>query len=280
MKLLTYSIDGKASWGAVKDHGVVDLGKRTAFASIREVLAANALPSLAALVTQNAPDHSLNSITYLPVIPNPDKIFCAGVNYHDHRIEVGRDETEQPTIFARFANSQLGHGQAILRPPESEQLDFEGEIAIVISKRARRVKQADAWKYIAGYAPYCDGTIRDFQRHTTQWISGKNFFRTGGFGPWMVTRDEIADGANLTLVTRLNGVEVQNSCTDLLIFSIPKLIEYCSTFTELEAGDVIVTGTPGGVGAKRKPPLWMKEGDTLEIEVGSVGTLCHPIKNE
>jgi 2-keto-4-pentenoate hydratase/2-oxohepta-3-ene-1,7-dioic acid hydratase in catechol pathway len=151
---------------------------------------------------------------------------------------------------------------------------------LVIGKRGRRIAQGDAWQHVAGYAPYCDGTLRDWQRHTHQWVPGKTFPGSGGFGPWMCTRDEVADGADLSLVTRLNGQEVQRSSASLMIFPIPQLIAYCSVFTELEPGDVIVTGTPGGVGGKRVPPLWMKPGDTLEVEVGGVGTLACPVQDE
>lgn len=280
MKLMSYSVNGKNSWGAAVDAGVVDLASRSGRASLREALAAFSVDALQAMAEGHPADHRFDDITFLPVITDPAKILRIGTNYHDHRIETEREVPEKPVVFARFANSQVGHGQALLRPPESEQFDFEGEIAIIIGKRGRRIAKADAWEHIAGYAPYCDGTLRDWQRHTHQWVPGKTFVGSGGFGPWMATRGEIADGADLSLITRLNGVEVQRSSADLMIFSIPDLIAYCSIFTELEPGDVIVSGTPGGVGGKRKPPLWMKDGDTLEVEVGQVGVLRCPVKNE
>jgi 2-keto-4-pentenoate hydratase/2-oxohepta-3-ene-1,7-dioic acid hydratase in catechol pathway len=264
----------------VTDAGVVDLGKVSGYPMLQAALEHNALPELPAMIKQAGDAMRLEDVELLPVVPRPPKIFCIGTNYHDHRIETGREVPEKPVVFARYANSQVAHGQPILRPRASEQLDFEGEIAIIISKRGRHVDEADAWEYIAGYAPYNDATIRDWQRHTHQWIPGKNFVATGGFGPWMVTRDEIADGADLSLVTRLNGQEVQRTSASLMIFSIPQLIAYCSAFTELEPGDVIVTGTPGGVGGKRNPPLWMKAGDIVEVEVGGVGTLSNPIADE
>ena len=278
MKLLSYRVGGgTSSWGAVVDGGIVDLAKRSGHAALLDALEANALPALPELVANAAPEHGLDDVELLPVVPNPPKIFCIGTNYHDHRIETEREVPEKPVVFARFANSQVGHGQPLRRPAESGQFDFEGEIAVIIGRRGRRVSEADAWSYIAGYAPYCDGTVRDWQRHTHQWTPGKNFPATGGFGPWMVTRDAIADGADLSLVTRLNGVEVQRSSADLMIFSIPALISYCSRFTELEPGDVIVTGTPSGVGVKRDPQLFMKEGDFVEIEISGLGRLANRI---
>jgi 2-keto-4-pentenoate hydratase/2-oxohepta-3-ene-1,7-dioic acid hydratase in catechol pathway len=201
-----------------------------------------------------------------------------GLNYEEHRVETGRDKTENPALFIRVAESQVGHDQPILMPAESTNLDYEGEIAVVIGRRGRRIKDEDAWKHIAGYACYNDGSVRDWQRHTLQWTAGKNFSRTGGFGPWMVTRDEIADGEELTLETRLNGQVMQHATTAQMIHRIPRLIGYISTFTPLEPGDVIVTGTPGGVGARRTPPVWMKPGDTVEVEVSKVGVLVNTIK--
>ncbi|RJF95578.1 fumarylacetoacetate hydrolase family protein [Noviherbaspirillum saxi] len=279
MKLISFKSGKQASWGAVVDGSIVDLAVLTGHPTLRSAIEAGALAEIADLMADAKPTHTMESVTLLPVVPDPAKIFCVGTNYHDHRIETGREVPDYPVIFARFANSQVGHQQPILCPVESDQLDFEGEIAVIIGRRGRRVSEAEAWEYVAGYAPYCDGTIRDWQRHTHQWIPGKNFPATGSFGPWMVTRDEIEDGADLSLITRLNGQEVQRSSASLMIFSIPKIIAYCSSFTELEPGDVIVTGTPGGVGGKRVPPLWMKAGDIVEVEVGQVGTLRNPIAN-
>jgi 2-keto-4-pentenoate hydratase/2-oxohepta-3-ene-1,7-dioic acid hydratase in catechol pathway len=182
-------------------------------------------------------------------------------------------------FFLRFADSQVGHDQPIERPPESERLDFEGEIAVVIGKPGRRIAEADVWQHIAGYACYNDASVRDWQLHTSQWCPGKNFYRTGAFGPWLVTADEIPADTTLTLVTRLNGAEVQRATTDMLLHPIPRLIAYASTVAPLRAGDVIVTGTPGGVGAKRKPPLWMKHGDVVEVEVDRIGVLRNVVQD-
>jgi 2-keto-4-pentenoate hydratase/2-oxohepta-3-ene-1,7-dioic acid hydratase in catechol pathway len=216
----------------------------------------------------------------LPVIPNPNKIICVGLNYAEHVRETGREVTESPALFVRLSDSQVAHGQAIVRPPESVRLDYEGEIAIVIGQGGRRIKEADAWQHIAGYACYNDGSVRDWQVATSQWTPGKNFYHTGAFGPWMVTADDIAPNQKMTLVTRLNGQEMQRATTDMMIHSILRQIAYISTFLPLLPGDVIVTGTPGGVGNKRVPPVYMKAGDTVEIEVDAIGILRNSVRDE
>lgn len=281
MKLVSYERNGRAGFGVVVEGGIVDLGKALGgrYADLKALLEAGALGEVNAASAMTA-DFALTDVTLLPVIPNPGKIWCAGLNYGEHVQETGRQITEQPTYFMRFADSQVAHGQAILRPAESIKLDYEGEIAVIIGKPGRRIAEADTWSHIAGYACYNDGSVRDWQLHTSQWGPGKNFWRTGGFGPWMVTADEIPAGTVMTLVTRLNGAEVQRATTEQLIHSIPRLIAYASTVAPLQAGDVIVTGTPGGVGAKRTPPLWMKAGDTVEVEVDRIGVLRNPVADE
>ncbi len=214
------------------------------------------------------------------MIPNPGKIVCVGLNYEEHRVETGRDKTENPALFLRVPDSQIGHLAPMLRPRESTMLDYEAEIALVIGKRGRRISQEDSWDHIAGYACYNDGSVRDWQRHTVQWTAGKNFVGTGAFGPWMVTADEIPPKTLLTLSCRLNGERMQHATTDMMIFKFPKLIEYISAFTPLEPGDVIVSGTPGGVGSRRTPPIWMKPGDTVEIEIDKVGVLRNKIEQD
>ncbi|MBN9425902.1 MAG: fumarylacetoacetate hydrolase family protein [Burkholderiales bacterium] len=278
MKLASFEVGGRASWGVVDGDRAIDMSDL--YPTLRAALAADALPQVRDAAAKRSAGVALDGLRFLPVIPDPGKIVCVGLNYEEHRIESERDPTEKPTLFLRLPESQVGHGQPIIAPPESERLDYEGEIAVVIGRRGRRIDAARAWEYIAGYAPYNDGSIRDWQRHTTQWTPGKNFAATGGFGPWMVTRDEIADGEVLTLETRLNGQVMQHATTDMLIFSIPEQIAYISTFTTLEPGDVIVTGTPGGVGARRTPPVWMKPGDRVEIEVSKVGVLVNSIARE
>ena len=275
MRLMSFQFQDKASWGVVDGDSVIDLGSKAA--SLRA-----ALPQIATLAaaTSGLPRHALSAVTYLPPIPDPEKIICIGLNYLTHILEGGREPPKQPTIFTRWANSQVGHDQPILRPTVSETLDFEGELAVVVGHRCRHVPEADALSVIAGYSCYNDGSVREWQRHSSQFGPGKNFPSTGGFGPYLVTPDEAGDVTAASLVTRLNGEEVQRATIDDLVFTIPKLIHYCSTFTELVPGDVIITGTTGGVGAYRTPPLWMKPGDTVEVEITGVGTLRNPVAQE
>jgi len=282
MKLVSYLKHGRSSFGAVVDGGVVDLSDAFGgrFHSLKGLLAANALAEAQALVSDRPSSMSLDDVELLPVIPDPGKIWCCGLNYHEHVRETQREVTEQPTFFLRVADSQAAHQQAIVMPPESSQLDFEGEIAVVIGRAGRRIPEADAARYVAGYACYNDATIRDWQRHTSQWGPGKNFWRTGGFGPWLVTADEIPFGTELTLTTRLNGTVMQQATTAMLIHSIARQIAYVSTVAPLQPGDVIVTGTPGGVGARRTPTVWMRNGDVVEVEVERVGILRNPVANE
>ena len=216
----------------------------------------------------------------LPPIVEPKKILCVGINYHAHRIETGRDETPHPTYFTRWADTLVGHGGALIRPQASTRFDYEGELAVVMAKPARHVKEQDALQYVAGYACFNDASVRDWQRHTSQFTPGKNFPGTGGFGPALVTTDEVPDPQALTIQTRLNGQVVQESHTERMIFGVARLIAYASTFTLLNPGDVIATGTPSGVGDKREPPLYLKAGDVVEVELGRVGVLRNLVKDE
>ena len=278
MRLASFRTSKGASYGAVTDGGIVDLGKRIGnkYADLKALIAADALGDAKRLLNEKH-DFSKEEVEWLPVIPNPGKIVCVGLNYEEHRQETGRDKTEQPALFIRVAESQLGHKQPMRRPRESTHFDYEAEIALIIGKAGRRIAQKDWAQYVAGYSCYNDGSVRDWQRHTVQWTAGKNFAGTGPFGPWMVTADEIPPGTKLTLSCRLNGQQMQHADTDMMIFKFPKLIEYISAFMPLAAGDVIVTGTPGGVGSRRTPPVWMKPGDTVEIEIDKVGVLSNPI---
>lgn len=282
MKLISYQHNGIDSYGAVTGDRIVDL--REVFAGratdLKSLIAADLLAEAAAAAAKATATLPMSEVRLLPVIPNPGKIVCVGLNYGEHVRETGREITEQPTLFLRVAESQVAHGDDIMLPPESTKLDYEGEIAIVIGRGGRRIAEADAWNHIAGYACYNDGSIRDWQTATPQWTAGKNFWRTGGFGPWMVTRDDIKDNQVMTLVTRLNGQEMQRTTTDKLIHSIPRQIAHISAFMPLAAGDVIVTGTPGGVGAKRTPPVWMKAGDLVEVEVDAIGVLRNGVRAE
>jgi 2-keto-4-pentenoate hydratase/2-oxohepta-3-ene-1,7-dioic acid hydratase in catechol pathway len=283
MKLVSFLHRGQAAYGAVIGaDSVLDL---TPFLGaqapdLKSLIAHGLVGRAADLARSHAPTLSLAELTLLPVIPNPGKIVCVGLNYSEHVRETGRTVTEDPALFLRVPESQVGHGQDIVRPLESQRLDYEGEIAIVIGQPGRRIREADAWKHIAGYSCYNDGSVRDWQAATTQWTAGKNFWRTGAFGPWLVTAEEIVPGQEMTLVTRLNGQEMQRATTSMMIHSIPRQIAHISTFMPLEAGDVIVTGTPGGVGNKRTPQVFMKPGDVVEIEVDAVGVLRNGIIDE
>jgi 2-keto-4-pentenoate hydratase/2-oxohepta-3-ene-1,7-dioic acid hydratase in catechol pathway len=260
----------------VRDVGVV---LATKYPDLKSCIAQAALAT-AREASRHAPSYGADEVTWLPVIPNPEKIFCVGLNYETHRQETGRAVVERPTIFTRFANTQTGHLTNILRPRVSTNVDFEGELAVVIGKAGRYISRAKAFDHVAGYSCYNDGSVRDWQHHTHQFTPGKNFPRTGAFGPWMVTPEEFGDPFSRGIETRLNGETVQEAKLGDMIFDIPTLIEYCSSFNPLAPGDVIVTGTPGGVGVKRTPPLWMKPGDVVEVEIDGIGVLRNGIADE
>jgi 2-keto-4-pentenoate hydratase/2-oxohepta-3-ene-1,7-dioic acid hydratase in catechol pathway len=252
------------------------LGGRAA--GLKEALALGLLPQIADAAAAAKPDHKLADITFLPAIPNPELIACAGINYRSHASETGRDIPKQPSIFIRRANTLVGHDGEMIRPTVSTHFDFEGELAVVIGRGGRHIAIERALDHVAGYTCFVDGSVRDYQKFSV--TSGKNFPGTGPLGPWIVTCDEIPDPTRLTLTTRLNGTEMQRSGTDLLIYSIPQIIAFCSDFTPLSPGDVIATGTPEGVGHRRTPPVWMKAGDVLEVEITGVGTLASRIVDE
>jgi 2-keto-4-pentenoate hydratase/2-oxohepta-3-ene-1,7-dioic acid hydratase in catechol pathway len=279
MKFATFRTHQGQSWGAADGDAIADLGALVGFADLRSALAAGALSEMAAYVA-HAPHYALTSIEWLPVIPNPEKILCIGLNYHTHLQETERQESANPTIFARYSNSQTAHGANLLRPRISSDLDFEGELAVIIGTAGRYIGEASAMAHVGGYACYNDGSLRDWQRHTHQFTPGKNFPQTGAFGPWMVTPDEVGAVDKLRLQTRVNGRIMQDAYVGQLIFKIPYLINYCSQFTRLEPGDVIVTGTPGGVGFKRQPPFYLKPGDVVEVEIDNVGLLRNRVADE
>ena len=241
MKLASYVHDGKASYGAVTDQGAVDLGRRlgSQYSDQRALLAGGGQDEARRAVAGAAPDFQWAQLHPLPVIPNPAKIICLGLNYEEHVVETGREKTENPVLFARFSDSQVGADQPMLRPRESTHFDYEAEIAVIIGKAGRRITEQDSWSHVAGYSCYNDGSIRDWQRHTVQWTAGKNFKRTGAFGPWMVTVDEIPPGTVMPLTGRLNGREVQRATNEQMIFKIPALIRYISTFTTVLPGNVV-----------------------------------------
>jgi 2-keto-4-pentenoate hydratase/2-oxohepta-3-ene-1,7-dioic acid hydratase in catechol pathway len=274
LKLASFIFDGTASWGVVQDGTAADLGHL--FPDLRAALAAGAPGGLAAAAA-SAPRRALADIAWAPVVPNPGKILCAGINYAEHRRETGREAVDHPTIFTRFPSSQTGHLCAIPHPAQTAELDYEGELAVVIGTAGRHITARDALAHVAGYACYMDGSVRDWQRHTSQFTPGKNFPQTGPFGPWMVTPDEMGALGPQRLRTRVNGAVLQDATLDQMIFGVPALIAYCSAFTRLEPGDVIVTGTPGGVGSKRQPPVWLRPGDTVEVEIDGIGVLRNTV---
>ena len=280
MKLASYTHNGRSGFGVVRDDHLVDLTGRDFGKSLKQALAGGALGEMRALADTAEAGLSVNDVTLLPPVVSPGKVFCIGVNYRKHVLEMGRDLPEHPWVFTRSADSFVGHGESMLRPAVSEQFDFEGELALVIGKTAHRVAADAALDYVAGYCCLNDGSIRDFQRHSGQFTPGKNFWRSGAMGPWLVTADEVGDPAGLALETRLNGEVMQAAPTSDLIFDVPTLIEYCSTFARLEPGDVIATGTPGGVGAARKPPVWLQDGDTVEVSISGIGTLTNTVVDE
>jgi 2-keto-4-pentenoate hydratase/2-oxohepta-3-ene-1,7-dioic acid hydratase in catechol pathway len=278
MKLLSFAADGKEWFGAVSGDGIVTLNDKIGQRNLRAALAAGAMEAMQQAAKGATPDRKLADIKFLPVITNPNKILCAGVNYRAHAAEVGRELPKQPSMFVRFTDTLIGHGSEMIRPNVSDNFDFEGELTLVIGKGGRHIKAEHALDHVAGYTCFVDGSVRDYQKFSV--TSGKNFPGTGPLGPWLVTTDEIPDPSKLTLTTRLNGQQVQHANTDQLIYSIPQIIAFCSDFTTLSPGDVIATGTPEGVGHGRKPPLWMKPGDTLEVEISGIGTLRTRIVDE
>jgi len=281
MRFATFKIRENITWGMVEEETAVDIGSVLSgrFPDLKSLIAQGGYDEAQA-ASASGPRYDLADLSWLPVVPNPDKIFCVGLNYEMHRKETGRAEVAHPTIFTRFPNSQTGHLTDIVRPRVSTDLDFEGELALIIGKGGRYISRDRAFDHIAGYACYNDGSVRDWQHHTHQFTPGKNFPQTGSFGPWMVTPDELPDLGKRTIMTRLNGQIVQQATFGQMIFDIPTLIEYCSSFNPLECGDVIVTGTPGGVGVKRNPPLWMKPGDVVEVEIEGIGVLRNGISDE
>jgi 2-keto-4-pentenoate hydratase/2-oxohepta-3-ene-1,7-dioic acid hydratase in catechol pathway len=279
MKFLSYSVGGEASFGLAAIDGVIDLKSRLGVASLKALIAADGFARAESLAGEAA-DHAWRAIAFEPVIPEPDKIICIGINYEEHRAETGRPVVAYPTVFTRFFNTQVGHEQPIVRPLVSNNFDFEGELAVVIGKPGRAIPEARAFDHVAGYTCYNDVSVRDFQSHTSQFTPGKNFVATGPFGPFLVTPDEVGPLGPQRIQTRLNGEVMQDARLDQMIFNVPKLIAYCSLWTELRPGDVIVTGTPGGVGARRDPPLWMKPGDEIVVEIEGVGQLVNRVVDE
>ncbi len=282
MKLATYSTNGKESWGAVIGDGIFDLGRRTKFASLFDVLRAGALDEIAK-EANGKPDIALTDVTLLPPVRTPEKIVCVGVNFANRNAEYKDNSQEQkyPSLFYRAPNSLVGHEQPIVRPPESPQLDYEGEIVIVVGKEGRRIPRERALSHIGGLTLCNEGTLRDWVRHakfnTTQ---GKNFDASGSIGPFLVTADEFDFAHPFTLTTRVNGEVRQHDTTENMIFDFAYLLNYISTFATLKPGDVIVTGTPTGAGARFDPPRWLVPGDVVEVEVPGIGLLRNTVEDE
>ena len=280
MRLLSFRHAGAAKFGAAVEGGIVDLSARLGerWPSLRAANAGKALDQLAAAAKGQRADFKMEDVELLPVIPDPQKILCVGLNYSSHVGEMGRELPKAPSVFARLTDTLLPHGGAMIRPSASADFDFEGELAIVIGEACRQVSRPRALSVVAGYTCFVDGSVRDFQKHSV--TAGKNFPGTAPMGPWMVTADVITDPQALELTTRLNGNVVQHDTTDHMIFDVATIIEYVSTFTPLNPGDIIATGTPDGVGAGRKPPLWMKAGDKLEVEISGIGVLKTHVVDE
>lgn len=274
--------DGEGTWGVELDGRLYDLGATglNLSSSLKDAIVDGVFGAVSEAQIAVAPSFDEAEIEYLPPITDPGKIFCIGVNYHEHRIEGGKSEAKAPTVFLRFADSQMGHKQAALRPFSTEKYDYEGEMALVIKKGGYRISADDAWDHVAGYGAYNDFSARDWQLAASQWAPGKNFPASGGFGPWLVPHADIEDVTKLRLQTRVNGEVRQDAYVDQLIFDIPYIIEYLSGFTPLSPGDVVVTGTPGGVGMFMEPQGMLHAGDVVEVEITGLGTLENTVVQE
>ncbi|MGD9864422.1 MAG: fumarylacetoacetate hydrolase family protein [Pseudodonghicola sp.] len=280
MKLMSYVTPTRASFGVVEGDRVFDLGARLG-GDLKSLLRGGGAERAAAALRGAEADFNVSDLGFLPVIPNPGKIICVGLNYLEHRLEGNHAaEAAAPALFTRTPESQTGHLRPLLCPRESDQFDFEAEMAVVIGRAGRRIPRDRALAHVAGISCYNDGSVRDWQLATNQWTPGKNFPATGAFGPWMATADEIAPDAELRLSCRLNGEVMQEAMTSMMMFDLPRLIAHISTFCTLEPGDVIVSGTPGGVGLRRDPQVWMKPGDVVEVELQGVGILRNTIAKE
>jgi 2-keto-4-pentenoate hydratase/2-oxohepta-3-ene-1,7-dioic acid hydratase in catechol pathway len=281
VKLASYLVAGRPSFGIVTDGGIIDVPRRLPeIPDLKSALAMIGGLDWLRGIEHETPDLAADRLRFLPPVTHPDKIFCIGLNYRDHAAEVAKPLPPHPTVFVRFPDAQTGHNEPMIRPRVSTKYDFEGELAVVIGRDARHVSAEEALGCVAGYSCFSDGSVRDWQGHTTQFTPGKNFYRSGAMGPYLVTADEVPDPSVLNVWTRLNGETVQDGRVSDMIFSVGALIAYLSTFTPLSAGDVIATGTPSGVGQARKPPLYLKGGDVLEVEIPTIGLLRNPIVDE
>lgn len=276
MKLASFGSREKHSFGVVVGDRIIDLAARTGAGTLRDAIAAGTIMAAAKSAEGSMEGQPLAAVKLLPPIPNPDKVICIGLNYRDHAAEAGLKLPEHPSVFVRLTNTLTPHGGSFMRPKLSDNFDYEGELAVIIGKGGRHISKADALAHVFGYTCFNDGSLRDFQfKHSL--TTGKNFPSTGGFGPWIATADTIPDPSKLTLTTRINGNQVQHKGVADMIFDVPAIIAYVSSWTELAPGDVIATGTPEGVGLARKPPLWLKPGDIVEVEISEIGVLRNTV---
>jgi len=289
MRFLSFEANGQAGIGWVKDIHATDFVNLTLAApelprNLKDLICAKGGLAAADAAARKAPAsavQTISSVTMLPLIPNPGKIVCMGLNYADHAKEGGNARPEYPSFFLRGNSSMVGHNQAIVRPKASTQLDYEAELAVIIGKKARHLTADNALECIAGYSCFNDGSIRNYQRKSSQWTIGKNFDGTGPFGPCLVTPEELPPGAaGLRIQSRLNGKVMQDANTDVFLWNVVEALRIITECMTLEPGDVIITGTPAGVGYARTPPVWMAPGDICEIEVEGVGILSNPIVDE
>jgi len=284
MRLATFVANGRLSYGIVSGSGIVDLGRALSgkYPGLVDLLRAGALGE-AQRAAGATPDHALGDVTLLPPVAGGEKIICVGINYADRNAEYGdnRQQSKYPNLFVRFPGSFVGHDQALVRPRVSEKLDYEGEIALVVGRAGRNVPREQALGMIAGLTLANEGTIRDWVRHGTLNVTqGKNFDASGSIGPWIVTTDDVDPGKPLHLMVRVNGEMRQDDTTERLIWDFPELIRYITMFTTLKPGDIILTGTPTGSGSHAEPPVWLKPGDVLEIEVPEIGILRNTVVDE
>ena len=282
MNFISFLNNNEERFGIVLNNKVTDLtGQINNIKSLKELIQFNCLEEGRSYAKNNPGDIDINSIKLLPVIPNPSKIICVGLNYHEHVKETEKTIADNPVTFQRFNDSQVAHMENMIIPKASDNLDFEGEMALIMKDSESHLSEDDALKYIAGYSCYNDGSVRDWQRHTKSTFGmGKNFKKTGSFGPHMVLAQDIDDYKQLTIKTYLNGEVMQSASLSQLIFDLPFLISYVSKALPWRAGDVLVTGTPGGVGFKRNPPIYLKEGDKVDITISEIGTLSNTLQNE
>lgn len=281
MKFSSFHANGRSSLGLVTPDGLVDLGSRMGVPTLKALIESGRLNEAAAFAGEAA-DYTLADVEFLPVITDPAHIWCLAINYQDHideikEIGIQRDVPKFPAVFMRYPDTMVGHGQPLLKSAASDDFDYEAELAVIIGKGGRDIPEADAMDHVAGYSAFNDGSMRDWQFHTRQIAPGKNFRGSASLGPWMVTRDEIANPDALSVQCRLNGETLQASSTKYMIHKIPAFIAYVSTFLDLQPGDILATGTPSGVGFSRKPPIFMKAGDVCEVELEGIGILSNPI---